>query len=163
MRRKSLWMIALAAAAAVFFAAAAIYAGTEVADVIKMQTKEYETHTEGIVEFTHKKHSEEYPAKYADFHKLGCGECHHDKDNKPLTQMKSGDPVRRCIECHTKPSERPKGKGAPYLSKKERLGYHAEAIHYNCWDCHIKYNVDMKTSAAPTTCAKCHPGAKNED
>ncbi len=69
-----------------------------------------------------------------------------------------------CIECHKKPSERPKGKGAPKLSKKERLDYHAEAIHYNCKDCHKKFNRKNKEeiknnnkSKAPTSCKECHP------
>ena len=31
---------------------------------------------------------------------IGCGECHHDKDNKPLNNLKIGDDVQNCIECH---------------------------------------------------------------
>jgi len=137
--------------------AGALYAGTEVQDVIKMENKAYEKHTKSIVKFTHKKHVEEY--------KAGCGECHHDEKGKPLDNLKMGDDVQNCIACHSKPGERPKGKGAPKLSKKERLDYHAEAIHYNCRDCHKKFNKDkgLKSrdkGAAPTTCKQCHPKQK---
>lgn len=137
---------------AILFAAAALYAGTSVQDVIKLESPEYEKHTKGIVEFTHKKHIEEYGAT--------CGECHHDENGKPLDNLKEGDEVQRCIECHSKPSERPKGKDAPKLSKKEKLEYHAEALHMNCRDCHKAFNKKNKTKAAPTTCTKCHPKTK---
>ena len=91
---------------------------------------------------------------------VGCGVCHHDDKGKPLANLKAGDNVQRCIECHKKPSERPKGKGAPKLKKKQRLEYHAEALHYNCKDCHKAFNKKFKTKAAPTTCTKCHPKKK---
>ena len=43
------------------------------------------------------------------------------------------------------------------LSKKEKLDYHAEAMHYNCKDCHKAHNKKTKTKDAPITCTKCHP------
>lgn len=133
--------------------AAVVYACTTVSDVIKMENKAYDKHKKAIVLFTHKKHIEDY--------KLSCGECHHDQDNKPLDNLKKGDEVHNCIECHKKPGERPKGRGAPKLTKKERLEYHAEAIHYNCKSCHKKFNKKNKLKskdpgAAPTTCKRCH-------
>ena len=137
--------------AALFFVTG-IYAGTEVQDVINMENKAYAKHKKGIVIFSHKKHIEDYNA--------GCGECHHDADSKPLNNLKAGDDVQSCIECHKKPGERPKGKGAPKLTKKQRLEYHAEAIHYNCKGCHKKFNKKTGTKAAPTTCTKCHPKKK---
>ncbi len=145
---------------AVLFLAAGIHAGTDVPDVVKMDTPGYSEHTKGIVEFHHKKHSEEYAKKAPDFYKNGCGECHHDADNKPLKNLKAGDNVQRCIECHKKPGEKPKGKGAPKLSKSQELEYHAEALHENCRECHKSYNKANKTKAAPTTCTKCHPKKK---
>jgi hypothetical protein len=141
---------------AVIFLATGIYAGTKVPDVIKLQSKEYEKHTKGIVEFTHKKHAEDYAEASPDLYKDGCGVCHHDDKGKPLA-LKEGDDVQRCIECHKKPGERPKGKDAPKLSKKQRLEYHAEALHYNCRDCHKAFNKANNTKKAPTTCTKCHP------
>ena len=150
--RKRLFLIAVIVGISMLFVAVGIYAGTKVDDVIKMENKAYKTHKKSIMMFSHKKHIEEY--------KAGCGECHHDDKGKALSNLKEGDNVQNCIECHKKPSERPKGKGAPKLSKKERLDYHAEAIHYNCKDCHKKFNKKNKTKKAPTTCAKCHPKKK---
>jgi hypothetical protein len=140
---------------AVIFVAAALYAGTEVPDVIKMQN-DYE-HTKGIVEFSHKKHAEDY--------KAGCGECHHDENNKPLDTLKTGDNVQKCIECHKKPGEVPKDLKKKWrdkkIKKKEKdklsLEFHAEALHDNCQGCHKKWNKKNKSKAAPTTCVKCHP------
>jgi len=97
------------------FIYSAIYAGTEVSDNIVMNNKAYAKHKKGIVTFSHKKHIEDY--------KAGCGECHHDDKGKELNDLKIGDNVQNCIECHKKPSERPKGKGAPKLSKKQKLDY----------------------------------------
>ena len=135
-------------AMATLFLAAGLNAG-DFQDMIKMETPEYAEHTKGIIEFSHGKHVDEY--------KAGCGECHHNDKGEPLSELKKGDPVQRCIECHKEPGERPKGKDAPKLSKEERLGYHAEALHYNCQGCHKDYNNKNKTKAAPTTCTQCHP------
>lgn len=158
MKTRSL-LISLVVGAVVIFLAAGIYAGTKAPDVIKLQNKAYEEHTKGIVEFSHKKHSEDYAKASPDLYKDGCGTCHHDDKGKPLA-LKEGDNVQSCIECHKKPGEKPKGKDAPKLSKKEKLEYHAEAIHMNCRECHKDYNKANKTKAAPTTCTKCHPKTK---
>lgn len=159
MKHRSLIKAVLIAGIAVLFLSVGIYAGTTVPDEIKMENKAYDNHTKGIVNFTHKLHSEEYAEANPDFFKAGCGECHHDADGKPVT-LKAGDAVQGCIECHKTPGERPKGKDAPKLSKKERLEYHAEALHYNCKDCHKKFNKKTKSKKAPTTCTKCHPKKK---
>jgi hypothetical protein len=141
------------------FLAVGLYAGTKVEDVIILEEPSYE-HDKGPVEFSHKKHFDEYAKKAPDLYKDGCGTCHHDDKGKPLTNLKEGDDVQPCIACHKKPGERPKGKDAPKLDKKQRLEYHAEAYHYNCKDCHKDYNKANKTKAAPTTCTKCHPKKK---
>jgi cytochrome c553 len=142
---------------ATLFIAAGIYAAAP--DIIRMENKAYEKHKKGIVEFDHKKHQDDYAKQYPEFYKNGCGECHHDKDGKPLS-LNVDDPVESCIACHKIPGERPKGKNAPKLNKKQRLEYHAEALHYNCKDCHKKFNKKYKPKKAPTTCAKCHPKKK---
>lgn len=147
MKQKCVWSV-VAGACLVLFSAWVI-AGTTVPGVIKMDTKGYTEHTKGIVEFNHKKHVEEY--------KNTCGECHHDKDGKPLANLKAGDNVQGCIECHKIPGEKPKGKDAPKLTEKEVLQYHAEAMHQNCQGCHKEYNKKNNTNTAPTTCVKCHP------
>jgi hypothetical protein len=143
---------------ATLFIAAGIYAACP--EIVKMENAKYEKHTKGVVEFDHKKHGEVYAKEYPDLYKKGCGECHHDENNKPLTDITCDTKVQSCIECHKKPGERPKGKDAPKLSKKEKLEYHAEAIHMNCKGCHKAFNKKYKPKKAPTTCAKCHPKTK---
>ena len=139
----------------VLFASVALYAGSEAPAVIKMQN-DYE-HTKEIVEFTHAKHIDEY--------KSACGDCHHDENNKPLSNLKTGDPVKKCIECHSKPGEVTKEEKDKWKkekikkAEKDKLArqWHAEALHDNCRGCHKDYNKKNKTKAAPTTCVKCHP------
>jgi hypothetical protein len=138
----------------VLFLSTAMYAGTTVQDVIRMENKAYSKHTKGIVEFSHKKHMEDY--------KAGCGECHHDEKGKPLDGLKAGAPVQGCIECHKIPGEAPKGKDAPKLTKQQSLEYHADAVHDNCRECHKKFNKEKGLKAkdpgyAPTACTQCHP------
>lgn len=151
MGKKSLLLIAVIVAISTLFLAGSILAGTKAPDTIKMENPAYK-HKKGIVEFTHHKHIAE--------HKISCGDCHHDDKGKPLASLKDGDDVKGCFECHNKPGEKPKGKDAPKLSKKEALQYHAEALHENCKGCHKDYNKKNKTKAAPTTCSKCHPKNK---
>ena len=157
MHKRNLLLIVLLAGAAALFLAAGIYAGTTVPDVVKMENPAYEKHAKGIVEFSHRKHINEY--------KAGCGECHHDADGKALDDLKEGDEVQSCIECHQKPSEMTKAEKKTLRDQKvpkpeqkiKKLAYHAEALHYNCRDCHKRYNKENSTKAAPTTCSKCHP------
>ena len=144
--KKKAFLIALAVAMATLFVAAGIYAATA-PDVIELNQPAYK-HKKGIVAFSHKKHTEEYKAT--------CGDCHHDAEGKPLVNLKDGDDVKGCFECHNKPGEL-KGKKAKGLSDKEQRAYHANALHENCKGCHKDYNKKNKTKAAPTTCSKCHP------
>lgn len=122
-------------------------------DVITMENPAYKKHKKGIVLFTHKKHAKE--------HKIGCGQCHHDKEGKPLNDLKDNDKVDACIACHTKPGQAPRPKDkTKKLSKKEKREYHAEAIHENCIACHKEHNKKNNTKAAPSSCSKCHPKGK---
>ncbi len=144
--------------------AAGIFAKA-VPEMIELNDPAYEKHKKGIVTFSHQKHQTDYAKQYPEFYKRGCGECHHDEDNKPLTELKEGDDVQRCIECHKIPSEAPKGKKAKKkLTKKEKIkDYQAEAFHANCKACHKKYNKKYKpekAKKAPTTCKTCHPKKK---
>jgi hypothetical protein len=163
MNKKLLMMVVVGCAA--LFATAGIYANT-VPDVIKLQDPAYKEHKKGIVEFTHGKHMKDYAEKYPDLYKNGCGECHHDKDNKPLTNLKEGDPVQKCIECHKIADEMPaklkkemrEKKASKEEIRKKEMEYHAEALHDNCRGCHRAYNKKYKPKEkAPTTCTKCHP------
>ena len=149
---------------ATLFVVAGIYAGTQVKDEVKMEDKAYTEHTKSIVTFTHMKHAKEYAEQNPKLYKNGCGECHHDKDNKPLTNLKEGDEVQKCIECHKKPGYMT-GKEAKGLSKEQKREYHANAIHDNCKSCHKKFNKskNLKSKdpgATPVTCKQCHPEEK---
>jgi hypothetical protein len=125
-----------------------LYAGTTVPDEIEMKAA-YE-HKKSIPVFTHRKHVTD--------HKITCGECHHDDKGQPR-ELKEGDDVKSCFDCHNKPGEL-KGKKAKDLSKKEKLAYHANALHGNCIGCHRTYNQKNKTKAAPQKCTDCHPKNK---
>ncbi|GBC62026.1 hypothetical protein DENIS_2989 [Desulfonema ishimotonii] len=148
--KKSSVLVATLAGIAMLFLSAPLYAGTNFEDVIKLNETSYK-HTKGIIEFSHAKHVDEY--------KNGCGECHHNDKGEPLSDLKKGDDVKRCVECHSKPGEI-KGKEAKGLSKEEKRQYHANALHDNCRNCHKAYNKKNNTKAAPTSCTKCHPKKK---
>ena len=150
---RRLLAITVTVAIATLFITAGIYAGTEVNDEIKMENPAYKTRKYKAVTFTHKKHIEEYGAS--------CGECHHDENNKPL-DLKEGDDVKNCIECHKIP-EYITGKKAKGLTKEQKREYHANAVMDNCRDCHRKSNKEkgLKSrdkGAAPATCKTCHGG-----
>jgi hypothetical protein len=139
------------ALAATLFLVAGLYAGTKVEDEFKMNSP-YK-HKKSLSNFTHKKHIEEY--------KITCGECHHDDKGEPLNDLKEGDDVQKCFECHKKPGEI-KGKKAKGLTKEQKREYHANAVHENCMGCHRKYNKKNNTKDAPVKCTECHPKKKKE-
>jgi Class III cytochrome C family len=149
MKKRSLGLVVIIALMAGLFLVAAVYAGTK--PPVEMEITAPYKHTKSPVVFHHQKHSKEY--------KLACAECHHDDKGKPLTNLKEGDDVKKCIDCHKKPGEL-KGKKAAGLSKKEKLEYHANALHENCIGCHKEYNKKNKTKKAPQKCTDCHPKKK---
>ena len=146
MKTKRVIRSALVISAVSLFFAAALYAGTKMAEVLELKAP-YEK-TRSSVTFTHQKHIDDY--------NIGCGECHHDEKGQPLTDLKEGDEVHSCFECHNKPGEL-KGKKAEGLSESEKLAYHANAMHGNCVGCHREFNKENKTTAAPIKCTDCHP------
>ena len=148
MNKRSLGVMLIIALAASLFLVAGINAGTKAPDEIQLNAP-YK-HTKGIVTFTHKKHNTDF--------KIACGECHHDDKGKALTDLKEGDEVKKCFECHNKPGK-PKGKEAKGMSKEEKRAYLANAMHDNCNGCHKKYKND-KTKKAPQKCTDCHPKEK---
>ncbi|MCP3876273.1 MAG: cytochrome c3 family protein [Desulfobacteraceae bacterium] len=114
-----------------------------------MENPLYKKHKKGIVQFTHKKHIEDYS--------ISCGRCHHDETGTPL-ELQPNDSVAGCIECH-KETIQPKGEK---LEKKEKIAkYHFQALHENCIGCHKDYNKEKGDpkgkGPAPTSCKKCHP------
>ncbi len=132
-------------------AAAKPAGGGAVGDVIALECPAY-PHTKGIVQFTHKKHMEDY--------KVTCGECHHDEKGQPLKDLKAGDPVKGCLECHSKPGKAPKPAAGEKITPEQKREYHVEAMHDNCIECHKEFNKKNNSKAAAVTCAQCHPGKK---
>ncbi len=151
MKKRSLGIFIITIIAASLFVAGGIYAATKVPAEVQMKS-DYK-HKKSIAVFTHQKHVNDY--------EITCGECHHDDQGKPLNNLKEGDDVQNCFECHKKPGEL-KGKKAKGLSKKEKREYHGNAVHENCLGCHRKYNKEKKTKAAPTKCTACHPKKKKK-
>jgi hypothetical protein len=163
MNRKLVQISAVVGIAVLFFVAG-IYAKS-VPDMIKLEDPAYEEHKKGVVEFSHGKHQKDYAEAYPDLYTRGCGECHHNEKNEPLSSLKEGEPVQRCIECHKIPGEVPKDLKKEWRAKKvsnadqkkKKMEYHAEALHENCRVCHKNFNKKYKPKKAPTTCTKCHP------
>ncbi len=89
---KTLWILVVVCCASLFLAAG-IYA-KKVPDVIPLEDPAYKQNKKGVVQFTHGKPQADYAKEYPDLYARGCGECHHDKDGKPLSELKEGDPVQ---------------------------------------------------------------------
>ncbi|WP_320044199.1 cytochrome c3 family protein [uncultured Desulfobacter sp.] len=151
---KKLFTILLAAGIALIFTASGIQAGTEVGDVVTMKSKLLDAKRKKgpdakkpckLVEFTHKKHIEEY--------KLSCGDCHHDKDGKPLADLKMGNDVQKCEACHThaKAKKADKTFQGKYKKKPVDIMHLESAIHENCIGCHKEKGLKVGTK-----CGDCH-------
>lgn len=147
--KRHMVFLLLATIISVLFIATGIgITGTDVEDVFKMESDGYKSRRKGppkyeLVEFTHKKHVEEY--------KLGCGQCHHDEDGNPLNDLKLGDAVQECSECHN-----------VFNKTKENaqdIKVHQNAMHTNCKGCHKQINEKSgaaKDEGAPYSCSQCH-------
>ena len=163
---KTSWLLAVIIGIASVFAAAAIFAGTTVPDVIESQYKGEDgsyNPKKSIAKFSHKKHVEDYVKQYPDLYPNNCGDCHHDENGKPFSNLKAGDEVQKCSACHKVAGEAPKkdkNKKRIKYKKSEKLKWHAEAIHANCRGCHRAFNKKYKPKKAPVTCTKCHPKAE---
>lgn len=153
--KKHIKSIVISAGAAILAVTGLTVAAVHYPEVIRMETKDaYEKRVQPIVEFSHKKHFEEY--------NISCGECHHDESAEPLKDLKIGDPVATCLDCH-QPGQADR-KALRKLSKEERqateLEYHYGAIHKTCQGCHEAYNAekagDPRKGPAPVACAQCH-------
>lgn len=145
-------LLALVVFAFAMFLSAGLYAAQkECPDVVQMKNdKAFEKHKMGIVEFSHKKHAEEY--------KAGCGDCHHDDKGEPLTALKCTDEVKSCFECHNKTGVPKMDKSIPAAErKKQEVTFYYGAIHANCIDCHKKVKQEKKSEKAPVGCIQCHP------
>jgi hypothetical protein len=146
--------VAMVVALGCLVCAGVIYAA--VGDVIKIAGKDCQI-TKGEIQFSHKKHTEDYAKQYADLYAKGCSECHHDAKGQPIKDLKADSKVDACIACHKKCGEAPKGKDAPKLDAKAKLEFLAEAYHANCVGCHKDFNKKYAPKKAPVTCNDCHP------
>lgn len=125
------------------FLSGAAFAG-DAADEMKMQSPVFESHTKGLVVFTHKKHAEDY--------KIACQDCHHVYEGGKNV-WKEGDAVQKCAACH-KEAKAPAGDKTP---KAEKIKiYYYDAIHANCSGCHKDLKKAGKPTG-PTSCKDCHP------
>ncbi len=144
MSKKNLLLLT-AVGIAMIFITAGLQAGTAVEDTFQIKTKEIEEHKREAPTFTHKKHAEDYG--------ISCGDCHHDQDGKPL-DLKMGDDVQRCVECHNKLEQDPQN--------KKDIMVLENAMHGNCIDCHKEVNIKAgdpkgRKGPAPYGCNDCHP------
>ena len=142
---KRLITLLLATGIAVIFVATGLQAGTAAPDTMKIETQGFKKHTKPPVDFTHKKHIEDY--------KIACGECHHDDKGKALANLKMGDDVKKCSECHNKFEKDKKN--------KKDIMVLENAMHGNCIECHKEANIKAgdpkgRKGPAPTTCNACH-------
>ena len=113
------------------------YASQEVADTFKIDYRDkFQKTIKPPVEFTHKKHHDEF--------KVACAECHHVyKDGKNVWQ--EGQEVQKCIECHSPDKKEAKAKKVLDLRN---------AFHKNCQTCHK--DAVKQGKKAPVKCAQCH-------
>lgn len=142
--KKRFAILASMACVVALFLAAGLYAGTSCPDVIEMENQEaFDGHRMPVVAFDHGTHYK------ADGYGIGCGECHHDENGEPLSELKEGDEAQGCFECHdgTGPGTPKDFMGPP--PDAEALNSYYTAIHVNCVGCH-------KQQGGPVACNQCH-------
>ncbi len=146
MKKHWLWALGSAVLGVVFVFS--VVGAADVPDVIELKSDVYKQHRKPIVEFTHKKHAEDYG--------IACKDCHHVfKDGKNV--WKEGDPVQKCDAdgCHSKAKPSPDERRS--MSDAEKMkAFHYEAIHENCKGCHKELKMEGKPTG-PISCSKCHP------
>ena len=119
-----------------FFLTLGAPTATDVPDDVVIENEGYKADKKGPVKLSHKKHSAEL--------KIACAECHHEyKDGKNV--WKEGEPVKKCIVCHSPLKSQDK-------VKKLNLAYHR-----NCKNCHKALVKAGKSTTAPfKKCGSCH-------
>jgi len=122
------WFIALSF---VFDAAPQAQQGQEAPKLIKISNKGYRRKVHHApVTFTHLAHIEDYG--------IECTECHHNYRSGENV-WKEGDPVRKCIDCHSPIKKQ--GQNVPRL---------VFAYHFKCKKCH------KENESGPVKCKECH-------
>ena len=145
---KTFWCLGLAAAL-MFSVVVLVYAADKGPETTTIKPALWPTPTKAPVQFTHKKHNEEY--------KVACDQCHHVfKDGK--NTWKEGDKVEKCEKCHTEATIQGEKKLPPDQLKLNLKN----AYHVNCVGCHQKLKKEKPDTKAPVTCAGCHPPKPGE-
>ena len=86
------YVTCLSIAVLFMFSVAFLVFAADAPENITLKSALWPTPTKTPVEFSHKKHSEEY--------KVACDQCHHVYQDGKNT-WKQGDAVKKCDECHT--------------------------------------------------------------
>lgn len=101
----------------------------------------------GPVKFTMSKHVQDYGA--------ACGDCHHDRDGKPL-ESHAPDTIYACGKCHKKEGLIWGPAAENDTSAKEQLAHRPNALHMQCIGCHQMYNNLNRMVRVPESCRTCH-------
>lgn len=131
--RKGWILIVMIVCTGFFFASGILTAADAPTDIV-IDGKSYKKDIKGPVNFSHAKHSAEYGAK--------CEDCHHSFTDGKNT-WKSGDEVKKCVDCH----DVDKTEG----NKKKLM----MAFHDNCKGCHTE-KVKEGKAAPDKKCEGCH-------
>jgi len=120
------------------------FAGSEFKDEFFIDKKPFKSEKKQAIPFAHKKHAEDY--------EISCGSCHHDDKGQEIADLKMGDKVQNCVECHKegKASKKKKEKSTDFMYGT----MHDSKAAHSCVGCH---KIGKK---GPTKCADCHPKKK---
>jgi hypothetical protein len=104
-------------------------------DVIILDTEGYKKDRKGPVEFSHRKHAQDY--------RVLCWECHHEYKGKENVWVPWAE-TKKCQECHD-----PVKKEITEIKLQK-------AYHLNCKGCHKTLAEEDKRTGAYRKCAGCH-------
>ncbi len=141
---KKILTLLLAAGISVLFFATALCAGTKFQDEITMDYNKYperyfKQSKRNFIEFPHALHAMDF--------ELSCEQCHH-------IDLKLGDEVQPCAECHIELTPTKKNRKSILLLRN--------AYHASCRKCHKEVNKEagdprgLDEFAPPTNCSECH-------
>ncbi|MGD9031342.1 MAG: cytochrome c3 family protein [Desulfobacteraceae bacterium] len=107
-----------------------------VPDEIAIENDGYKSDKKGPVKFSHRDHSENYD--------VSCNECHHEYQGEKNVWEK-GDPVKKCVDCHSP------------LKSQDKVKKLKLAFHKNCKNCHKELSRKGISKDAPfKKCGDCH-------
>ena len=94
-------------------------------------------------------------AKHVQDYGAVCGDCHHDRDGRPITSH-NPDTIYACGKCHQK-------EGLVWGPIAENntpainlIAHRANAIHMRCIGCHQSYNNLNRVVRVAESCKTCH-------